>query len=296
MVTKSADVNSENQIDGIELKRFTDLDMKSPKPGIYKYISFDAYIDTNALSSGQVRKAALSPLNYKRYLIEQENQKPSYPLEFGRAFARLCEDPNAIEKIIKAGPTKTPFTKAWMDEIEESPNTIFIKEDDIDMLKAMLKAFQNHPYAKVFSYDAHNELMLVWKCEHTGMICKGLIDIFKDANVIDIKTAADVRPHKFKWQIKDFRYDIQVCFYADGMRANGVRVDYCSNFFIEKEKTLPDVVVKGYNEEEMDTCRIEYIAAIKAIQEAEKTGIYPGIAPEPIIELYGFDEPAQTFE
>ena len=297
MQKNETDVNSEfRTIDGVTVKTLDQLDTKNPQPGIYERIPFDVYRDLDALNSSKIRKALDSMLVYKRYLVELETIKPSYALDFGLAFAALCENPDALESKIKAGPTKGAHTIAWCEEMKENPETIYIKEDDFPMLKAMIHSFRNHQYTKQFSYDAFNELTVIWICEHTKQLCKCRIDIFKDFHVIDCKTTKDVRPRKFKWQIIDFRYDIQVCFYADGLRANKVRVNWCSNFFIEKEESMPDVVPKGYNQEQMDDCRDEYIGAIEKIIEAKKTGVYHGYAPEPLIDLYGFDEPSQTFE
>ncbi len=298
MQTNTAAVNAEKQnINGVEVKTFDQLNVKDPQPGIYDSVPFEIYKDLDALNSSKIRKALKSMLVYKRYMasLEQE-EKPSYALEFGKAFAALCEDSGACENIIKAGPTKTEFTIAWMKEIEENPDNIYVKEKDIPMLKAMIQGMKEHPYVKRFTYDAFNELTVIWVCEHTKQLCKARIDIFKDGDCIDIKTTADIRPHKFKWQIIDFRYDVQVCFYADGLRANGVRVNSAMNFFIEKQAMFADVVAKCYNEEQMNECQGEYVEAIKRIIEAEKTGVYPGYAPEPLIDLYGFDEPTKSFD
>lgn len=288
----SSPVNSkaDEQIDNVAIKRAGDLNPASPEPGIYKGIPFHSYQITNALNSSKVRRACDSMLAYKRYVIELQEDTPSYALEFGRAFALMCQFPQSLGDIIKPGATKTEFTKAWMEDMVANPGIIYVKEKDMPMLEAMLKAFQSHPYTKQYSYDAYNELMVVWKCKYTGVLCKALIDIFKDGHVIDVKTAANVKPHKIKWQVRDLRYDIQLCFYADGLKANGVKVDRVSNFFIEKLDLLPDVVPKGYNEERLDECRREYTEAIGNINEAEKTGFYPGYATEPIVDLFGFDE------
>jgi len=298
MEEDKAVVNAEKEtIEGVPIKSLADLNTESPKPGIYKGIPFNTYVDIDALNSSKIRKACESMLVYKRYLIEQEKGiAPSYPLEFGRAFGKLCEDPQAFETLIRTGPTKTPFTIAWNEEMEANPELIYVKEIDIDMLKAMMLAFRSHPYTKRFSYDAYNELTVIWICEHTGRLCKGLIDIYKDGNVIDIKTAAEVRPHKIKWQIIDLKYDIQVTFYMDGLRAHGFNCNGPADFFVEKKLLLPDVVPKIFNEEQTDECRERYVKAIKDITEAEKTGVYNGYAPEPLMDLYGFDEPSQTFE
>ena len=297
MSNESEDVNPQSDaINGIQVLTQSEFCPKNPHPGVYKGISFRQYLDINALNSGKVRKACESMLVYKRYLIEQETITPSYALEFGRAFAAMCQDPDALNTTIMPGATKTAFTKAWVEEMEANPDLIYVKESEIPMLKAMIKSFRSHPYTKQYSYDAYNELTVLWHCKYTKQFCKARIDIFKDAHCIDIKTTANVRPHKFKWQIIDFRYDIQVCFYADGLRANGIRCNWCSNFFIEKEEILPDVVPKGYNDEQMDACREEYIKAIGNILEAKETGFYPGYAVAPLVDLCGFDEPTESYE
>ena len=91
MENKTQVVKPENDIDGVKLKSFADLNVKSPEPGIYTGIPFEQYFDINALNSSKIRKACESLLVYRRYMLEQEGKKfeTTYALEFGRAFALM---------------------------------------------------------------------------------------------------------------------------------------------------------------------------------------------------------------
>lgn len=298
MPPETAPVNSESEtIDDMKLKTSADLDVNQPLPGIYTKIPFATYCDIDALNSSKIRKACQSMLVYRRYMLQQQkSDKSTDALAFGKAFAMYCDDPGALEKSILVGPTATRKAKAWQDEQKENPHIAYVTQPESVMLKSMYESLNSHPYTKRFMYDAHRELTVIWTCRMTNQKCKALIDIFKDRHCIDIKTIADIRPHKIKYQIMDFRYDIQLTFYMDGLKANGVFCDWASNFFVEKKELLPDVVPKGYNEEQIDECRQQYVQAIHNIIEAEKTGIYDGYAREPLVDLYGFDEPEKTFE
>jgi len=297
MTTQQAEVNGETHIDGVKVLGFEDLNVKDPKPGIYRDIPFDIYSQIDALNSSKIRQACESMRHYKRYLIKQDGEKDeSYALEYGKAFAKLCEDPSAIGNSIQPAPTKTFPSVAWIKALEENPGVIYVKESDIPMLEEMANALREHQYTKRFMHDVEVELTVVWVCQITGALCKARIDIYRGGDVIDVKTTAKIHPDKLKWSIRDYKYDVQLCFYMDGMKTLGTRAYNCTNFFVEKNAILPDVVVWIYNDEELNEARNQYVEAIRAIQESEKTGEFPGYAPEPIMNMFGFDEPTQTFE
>ena len=103
---------------------------------------------------------------------------------------------------------------------------------------------------------------------------KGRADFVLDDWLVDAKTINSV--YKSKWHIRDFRYDVQLTMYADGLRHNGINITRISNLFVEKEQILPEVVVKDYGLDETGPAYDDLIMTVQMIQSARKSGEYAG--------------------
>jgi len=291
-----------NKIDGVTVHGVEEINLNAPVEGIYRNVPFDIYEKIDALNSSKIRQACKSAKMYKRYLLqkEKEESKTSEALEFGRAFALICEDPEGAKSKIQEGPTKTFGTKAWMEQLEANPEIIYVKPDALPMLDQMAEALYSHKYAGRYVGDecAENELTIVWRHVRTGRFLKGRIDIYSLNEVIDVKTTTtkDINPDKLKWSIKDYRYDVQATMYFDGMAALGAKPNGCSLFFVEKHEVLPDVVFRAFNPEEMQEARDDYNRALDRIIEGEETGYYAGYEDGVIVPLWGFDEPTVAYD
>tara|TARA_S200002703_G_scaffold4693_1_gene5798 strand:- start:1965 stop:2747 length:783 start_codon:yes stop_codon:yes gene_type:complete len=248
---------------------------------VYHNMPFPEYQAIDALNSGKVRNAIKS-LRYMRRKELEVVPDYNYTFEFGKAFAYICESEQVFNAHVAVGPTKTPIAKAWQEQLAEDPNIVLLTESDFHACKAMYEAVKElHP--ECLQEDVLRELTFTWDCELTDTLMKGrcdlLVPIAKDVyHLIDVKTISDI--YKFGWQVRDFKYDVQLAMYADGLRHNGYQIHKVSNLFIEKQANLPEVYMHTYNDEQLSQAWDRYIYAVKAINFSRKDGVYPGFKPE----------------
>ena len=268
------------------------MNKTKPKAGIYENLDFKDYQAIDALNSGRIRHSMKS-LKYMRRQELTPQAEYNYIFEVGKAFAYLCEDPELYRQKCRQGPTKTAGTIKWMAELEENPGTILLTEDDWLTLPEMRKAcVEEVVSAPLFDKTqlVRRELSFVWQCERTGVWLKGRADFVLDDWLVDVKTCQSV--YKTAWQIRDFRYDMQLAMYQDGLRHNGISCTRVSNLFVEKERIMPEVVVKDFQQQELADAWDDYILAIQNIDAARKSGVYTGYK-FPVYEqdeLSGFSE------
>lgn len=247
---------------------------------IHYNMSFPDYQAIDALNSGKVR-AALKSLRYMRRKELTPEPDYNYTFEFGKAFAYACEDIQIFNAHCAVGPTKTPTAKAWQEQLQEEPNIVLLTQTDYDLVIAMHKTILEDEGLRHI-LDGEKELTFTWEDEVTGCAMKGrcdlLVPIGPDAyHLIDVKTISDIQ--KFGWQIRDFKYDVQLAMYADGLRHCGKNILQVSNLFIEKEQVLPEMYLHTFNDEQLSQAWDRYQDAIKAIKDARRTGVYSGYTP-----------------
>lgn len=69
------------------------------------------------------------------------------------------------------------------------------------------------------------ETPIVWRDPETGLFCKCMPDVWIPAIgdspriIVNVKTAADVRPHKFRYAVEDYGYARAAAWYLDGEAA-----------------------------------------------------------------------------
>ena len=250
------------------------------KTEILKDLPFADYQKIDALNSSKVRDA-LKSLRYMRRRELTPQDDFNYTFEIGKAFAYLCESWAAFKCSVKVGPTKTPGTVAWMKELEENPDVTLLTGKDYTMVQAMYTACEQMPEILPL-LKGERELTFTWICDRTGAALKGRCDNLVDIgngeyHLVDMKTTGTI--YKTQWSIKDYRYDVQLAMYADGLRHNGYNITKCSNLFVEKETLLPEVLLHTYNQDELATAWDDYIGAVEDIQHARETDTYPGYLP-----------------
>lgn len=250
------------------------------KNQIHYNMSFPDYQAIDALNSGKVR-AALKSLRYMRRQEMTPEPDYNYTFEFGKAFAYACEDIQIFHAHCAVGPTKTPTAKAWKEQLEEEPHIVLLTESDYNLVKVMHAAISQDENLKHI-LDGEKELTFTWEDEVTGCAMKGRCDLLVPIgpevyHLIDVKTIADIQ--KFGWQVRDFKYDVQLAMYADGLRHCGKNILQVSNLFIEKEQVLPEMYMHTYNDEQLSNAWDRYQMSVKSIKDARSTGVYSGYTP-----------------
>ncbi|MEO0797456.1 MAG: PD-(D/E)XK nuclease-like domain-containing protein [Verrucomicrobiota bacterium] len=267
----------------------SNADIANLAPGIYYDMPYSDYHQIIAFRSSELREAAKSLLHYKRYV--EQRREPSYALDFGKAFHVTLEK-NPTE-IIKAGPTKTAYTQKWLKAMEAEPETVFIQESDIEMVRAMQRGVLAHEVGNNLYHGAeHDEVVIVWVCAETGVRLKCRIDALTcETAAVDWKTTGALKLRALKYAIRDYGYDIQMAMIRDGLHAHKLshRREFY-NCFVEKTEHLPDVAVYEFEIAELNQATARYRQAIRDIEEARRTDYWPGICPSTFkSEEYGED-------
>jgi len=247
---------------------------------ITKNLLFSDYQAIDALNSGKIRDA-LKSLRYMRRRELTPQAEFNYTFEVGKAFAYLCEGWDQFKEYVRVGPTKTAGTIAWMEELEANPELTLLTGSDYSMVQAMYKACEEQEHI-AHLLKGEDELTFTWTCDRTGAFLKGRCDMLVDIgngeyHLVDMKTTSNI--YKYRYSIKDYRYDVQLAMYADGLRHNGYNITKCSNLFVEKVDILPEVYLHTYNQNELAKAWDDYIGAIEDIQHARETNEYPGYLP-----------------
>lgn len=111
-------------------------------------------------------------------------------------------------------------SKEWEEECIAFFDHIVLKPEEAAAIKAQRQAIEAHPeMALILEKRVAHELCLVWKDEHTGVLCKGLVDIQTNKALCDIKTTGAHSADDFELSVAKFNYLSQAAMYLDGWTA-----------------------------------------------------------------------------
>lgn len=248
-----------------------------PEPGVYPDVSTEEYHAWQAASKSVLWKIRQSPLHAYRALVEQDPQTKSMlegealhcnifePAEFDNRFRCMgnCEvklksgarmgdacgnqaiglNGDGVWACGKKGhdgdPDKLPAEISYLSPIQWSA------------IPRMYDAVFSHPYAAdMLSGRGQNEISVVWNDPRTGVRCKARIDRAAAYNggiaVVDLKTARDADPWKFRRDALKLGYHVQAAHYLAGSehtyRLKGKQPPSREFYFIVVESS-PDVIL-----------------------------------------------------
>ena len=221
------------------------------EPGVYYDVSEAQYRADPALSQSSAKRLLKNPA---RVQYEQTNPQPSTTSqEFGSALHTLVLGTGTPIRRIEADSyarntpdgVKAGALRELRDEIR-SKGEIPLLIPDWDKVHAMAEAVQRHPVAAAaFHPDAgQTEVVLVWECEETGVMCKGMIDKLwvADNNPtvnVDLKSIDQADPWSCARQAAKYGYGFQGATYCDGLRTLGLADGGAETLLVFQEKTAP---------------------------------------------------------
>lgn len=174
------------------------------------------YHDIDALSSSGIKKLLMSPEHFKK-----TESKTSPQMKLGTLVHTAILEPHLFERnliIMPEGDGRTKEMKALkaqkLQEMGGNPDAIICTQKEADTAKRMRDSFASKHIAKEV-FGAQAEVSLHTPADDDKPAFKGRLDLYKDHFIYDIKTCqyGSANPDKFKWSIKNFRYDIQWAFY-----------------------------------------------------------------------------------
>lgn len=199
---------------------------KLGEPGYFTDISNEEYHKGPGISKSQLDLAHESPalLSWSKSAPEDERKRGA--LDIGTAVHTLLLEPHLFEQQYAVGPANAPRnTKAgkekWAEFEETLDGRIVLTGDDYQTIKLMQASAMAHPHARwLLEAEGDAEASIYWTDPETGLLCRIRPDkLVPSVNIIvDVKTTDDVA--KFKWSVRDYRYDVQDAFYSSGYHAH----------------------------------------------------------------------------
>ncbi len=202
------------------------------------------HADKTALNSSAFKKLFKSPAAFLAHYLYP--QKTTEALNFGKFAHMSILESQRYEKEVCITPdfgdlrsTKNKlFKDQWMDSHPDVKH--FLSEKDATTIAEMRNSVLKHKDAAAFIKGSKAEMAGYFRDPQTGIKCKikpDLLNLNLKA-LIDLKTTQDSSKEDFSKEIFNYRYDIQMAFYAEGIRQiTGSSIDH--HIFISVEKTPP---------------------------------------------------------
>ena len=223
------------------------LSLTDPEPGIYAGVSHSDYLAIDAVSRSKIKD-----FDEAREKLVYPSDEPKDHFTFGTQYhAYVFESHQFYDgTYIEGQVTETGKRgKDFRAQQDEHGHDKVYKPQDLEAYEDMYEALKRYrkSYA-VLASDNLRELTVIFRHEQSNLICKIKIDILimKSGWIIDLKTARDVTRDKFRWAIRDYRYDLQAGFYVMGCEATE-GLTHVQNFGIVAQEKKPPYIVRGHD-------------------------------------------------
>jgi len=204
-----------------------------------KKLSFKDYVKLDGMNQSSLKMILDSPLTFKHYYIDGNERPDSAAFKFGRAFHTRVEEPEQFGKFyVTDEKIKTSRGKAYDELCAANPGKTVLNYSAYKEVIDMGDALIGRPEVKEILKDATIESVIEWTDPDFGVKCKGMVDVYKDGIVYDLKTASEADPGNFFYAIKKCKYQMQAAFYLDGMKAVTGN-DHLDFYIIAAEKKEP---------------------------------------------------------
>ena len=224
------------------------MNAKIVKNTIEEYHKSDGYISKSMLA--QILDC---PFKYHYYHILGNKQEEKDHLNVGNAVHTLALEPRLFEKeyyILTEGITRNPKFAKYQEQLEIAKNRIIITSKDFEEIERMANALTSDSTSKLLlSGNGKIETSIYWEEEFENSRGEKVVLKFKcrpdwwrdDDIIVDLKTAHDVRPFKFKYHARDFAYDMSVALTCRGFKAlHGKKPE--NNLFLLDQNKEPKIV------------------------------------------------------
>lgn len=254
------------------------------EPGIYANISNADYHSGPGYSKSQLDLVDQSPA-----LVLWSRRAPrsfTSAGHIGTALHCLLLEPAQFWHEYALGPDCGRRSNADKERWEEFERSLVgrtaLTVDEYDDLIEMRDSVLAHPEAAglLSLPSAVPECSAYWIDPNTGLLCRCRPDLWVPAHgvIVDVKTTEDI--HRFKWSVRDYRYDVQDAFYRDGVQAaTGIGVTGFFFLVVGKKREMGRYPVRVFELGPHDVAagHRKYQRDLAVIAECERTGVWPGI-------------------
>lgn len=171
--------------------------------------------------------------------------------------------------------------KDWEAFQEANAGKVIMSASEYETATAIAAAVRAHDIASAYLTAGAPEVALGWIDKVTGLACKCRVDWLDEQMpplMVDLKTTRDASPHAFGAAAYRYGYHIQAAFYADGYEAITGRVPQYAIIAVESAAPY-DVVCYRVSDELLARGREEYRRLLELVKDCERTGYWPGLAP-----------------
>lgn len=146
-------------------------------------------------------------------------------LEGAKFRERYVVMPEFVGYTQKGEPTTSKNSKDVQRQTQEwlaaqPANAIIVEQEERDKLFAMIESVLSNEKAVTLLQNGEAEIKGYWIDPVTGLPCR-MMDDFLSFNLgilADLKTCADARWESFRKSVENYRYDLQMAMYAEGVK------------------------------------------------------------------------------
>jgi exodeoxyribonuclease VIII len=244
------------------------------------------YFKSEGLNASALKEFAKSPAHYQAY-INQETRKESDAFRIGsQAHKYILEEKElnikpACDRRKKEGKEIFAQFQASLDY-----STDYVDDSEMEAIKQMKSNVAAHAIAKDIINPDWAEKAAFVTCPQTGLHLKCKYDCLPDTgNIIyDLKTSEDASPEKFRWSIKNFKYDLQACHYLYVAQLLGLDMHHF--VFVVVEKSAPyGVSTIAISSESLHYAQQRYFDLLSEFSLCEQRNDFTRCYPEEIIPI-----------
>jgi exodeoxyribonuclease VIII len=183
-----------------------------------------------SVSSSSLKIIADSPYAYLAGLKDRQNgiiREETKSMAFGTLIHTILLEPEVFRKKMIMSPKfdlRTTIGKEAKKifEMETPIDAIVLNEAEYDNVMGVVDAVINHPTACNIFKEGISERSGFYRDPETGILCRIRPDFMSTANnlsmFIDLKTSKSSEYRAFSNQIWEYRYDLQLAMYKEGIK------------------------------------------------------------------------------
>ncbi len=243
------------------------------------------YTESKAISQSDLK--VISDGSIAHWLHKQANPEPASKAQiFGQLVHTLVLQPHLLDEdfvvLPKLDRRFKEDKKRYEDILAAAVSKTVVTIEEFQRAEALVDAINKHPTAKQY-LNPHGLVFRETPIFATlnGVECKGIPDLFTPDSgglLIDLKTTASARLDKFQWSARDFRYDVQMAFYADMLAAKGFLVSKYIIIAVESEAPF-GISIFEIDPVSIHEGRLQYrldLEVVKSYLAADKEDVWTG--------------------
>ena len=253
---------------------------------IIENMSFEDYKALDGFNSSTIRPYLVSSLHGE--YCRKQKRFDSIAMKLGRAIHTLCLEGEHVftdqylvgepinEKTGKPYGIETKVFKEWLSNWPDLEHLTTPQAKKVNLMGESLK--NNKKVQKLLKQNPNRETVLTWVDELTGKNCKARLDGWGN-DLVDLKSFSKQLDHNaLSREIYQRNYHVQMAFYLDGLKANGVEPEHVYFIFIQSIEEN-DVAICELGYQSIEYGREYYQKALVTYLNAQK-GFISGCMPE----------------